>query len=167
MGQLLLDGNGDSGHKAWQESLESIIISNVPLPRSQIGTTTCDMHMHLYMWLPFFLLDSSLGLWVGIRPAGGMKTPNMYIAGARGQSIPVMASCGLLAHQRDELSSSSSRNTIPTEIYVPFTPCIRNKAYSLILPWYDRNSNHQNAHSFCKNGPQIYSVQCNHFITLC
>ena len=59
-------------------------------------------------------------------------------------------------------------NTIPWELHASFTPCIRTKVYSLILPWYDRNLNDQNAcHSFCKTCPQIYSVQCNYFITWC
>ena len=85
MGQLLLGGNDDSGHEAWQESIESIIISNV-LQRSQIGATMCDMQTYLYMWLQIFdlILDSSLGLWAGIQCAGEMKTTNMYITRARG-----------------------------------------------------------------------------------
>ena len=33
-----------------------------------------------------------------------MKTTNMYIARAMGELIPVVASSGLLAHQRDGLS---------------------------------------------------------------
>ena len=57
------------------------------------------LQIHLYMWVQIFdlILDSSFGLLAGIQSVGKMKTTNIYIAKARGESIPVVALSGLLA----------------------------------------------------------------------